>query len=298
MPVQADPAVDARRLLPTDHAYYHYEGSLRRRRAVRQWTALSLIIPSRWGTEKRDIADFAKLYPMNARSVTVTGASFSVLPDVKCVGTRRRVIKPLFRIAAPPRKYIHWPRNVAADPAAANAANWQDVALESGANAASPTSRLECKRRAAMTLQRPGDRVRLTPEHAALRSASARRKDWPIRMGCWTKFGVAIRPSIRARTGHADEEQICALETIESPWPPRDGGITIGRGQAAARGAEPNSELRCQACSAFPCLAHRILDHKNREDVSLVSVRNAARAFGKSRPTARLTRYDRNPWRR
>src|SRR4051812_34792646 len=40
----------------------------------------------------------------------------------------------------------------------------------------------------AMTLQ-PGDRVRLTPEHAAVRSASPRtRKDWAIRIGVVDKI--------------------------------------------------------------------------------------------------------------
>ena len=66
-PVQADPAVDARGLLPTDHAYYHYEGSLTTPPCSEtvDWIVLDHPIE----VDERDIADFAKLYPMNARPV-------------------------------------------------------------------------------------------------------------------------------------------------------------------------------------------------------------------------------------
>jgi hypothetical protein len=52
----------------------------------------------------------------------------------------------------------------------------------------------------------PGDRVRLTPEHAADRSASSRaRKD------CATRPAYVVWGDNR----HADREQICVLEKIE-----------------------------------------------------------------------------------
>jgi hypothetical protein len=69
----------------------------------------------------------------------------------------------------------------------------------------------------AMTLQ-PGDRVRLTPEHAAVRSASARaRKDWPIRTGVVDKIRrhSPCAYVIWGENRHADQEQICVLEKIE-----------------------------------------------------------------------------------
>ena len=69
----------------------------------------------------------------------------------------------------------------------------------------------------AMTLQ-PGDRVRLTPEHAAVRSASSRaRKDWPIRIGVVDKIRRHSRWAyvIWGDNRHADQEQICVLEKIE-----------------------------------------------------------------------------------
>jgi hypothetical protein len=68
-----------------------------------------------------------------------------------------------------------------------------------------------------MTLQ-PGDRVRLKPEHGAVRSASAKaRKDWPIRIGLvhrirrHSPFAYVIWGDNR----YADQEQICVLEKIE-----------------------------------------------------------------------------------
>jgi hypothetical protein len=68
-----------------------------------------------------------------------------------------------------------------------------------------------------MTLQ-PGDRVRLTPEHAAVRSASSRaRRDWPIRIGMVHKIR-RHSPWVYVIWGdnrHADQEQICVLEKIE-----------------------------------------------------------------------------------
>jgi hypothetical protein len=70
--------------------------------------------------------------------------------------------------------------------------------------------------RAAMTLQ-PGDRVRLTPEYAAVRIASARaRRDWPIRIGVVQQIR---RHSLWAYVvwgdnRHADQEQTCVLEKI------------------------------------------------------------------------------------
>jgi hypothetical protein len=69
----------------------------------------------------------------------------------------------------------------------------------------------------AMTLQ-PGDRVRLTPEHAAVRSASPRtRKDWAIRIGVVDKIRRHSRWAyvIWGNNRHADQEQICVLEKIE-----------------------------------------------------------------------------------
>ena len=68
-----------------------------------------------------------------------------------------------------------------------------------------------------MTLQ-PGDRVRLTPEHAAVRSASSRaRKDWPIRIGVVDKIRRHSPWAyvIWGDNRHADQEQICVLEKIE-----------------------------------------------------------------------------------
>ena len=69
----------------------------------------------------------------------------------------------------------------------------------------------------AMTLQ-PGDPVRLTPEHAAVRSASARaRRDWPIRIGMVHKIRrhSPCAYVIWGDNQHADQEQICVLEKIE-----------------------------------------------------------------------------------
>src|SRR3954452_17972520 len=68
-----------------------------------------------------------------------------------------------------------------------------------------------------MTLK-PGDPVQLRPEHAAVRSASARtRKDWLIRIGVvhrirrHSPYAYVIWGDNR----HADQEQICVLEKIE-----------------------------------------------------------------------------------
>jgi hypothetical protein len=71
--------------------------------------------------------------------------------------------------------------------------------------------------RAAMTLQ-PGDRVRLKPEHGAVRSASAKaRKDWSIRIGVVHRIRRHSRCAyvIWGDNRHADQEQICVLEKIE-----------------------------------------------------------------------------------
>jgi carbonic anhydrase len=66
-PVPADPAIDPRGLLPTQRAYYHYEGSLTTPPCSEtvDWIVLTHPIE----VDEDDIARFAKVYPMNARPV-------------------------------------------------------------------------------------------------------------------------------------------------------------------------------------------------------------------------------------
>jgi hypothetical protein len=69
----------------------------------------------------------------------------------------------------------------------------------------------------AMTLQ-PGDRVRLKPKHAAVRSASARaRSGWLIRIGVVHKIRRHSPWAyvVWGDNRHADQEQICVLEKME-----------------------------------------------------------------------------------
>jgi carbonic anhydrase len=67
LPVPANPAIDPGELLPTQRAYYHYEGSLTTPPCSEtvDWIVLAHPIE----VDKDDIARFAKLYPMNARPV-------------------------------------------------------------------------------------------------------------------------------------------------------------------------------------------------------------------------------------
>jgi carbonic anhydrase len=64
-PVSADPAIDPSRLLPTQRAYFHYEGSLTTPPCSEtvDWIVLAQPIE----VDETDIARFGKLYPMNAR---------------------------------------------------------------------------------------------------------------------------------------------------------------------------------------------------------------------------------------
>jgi carbonic anhydrase len=66
-PVPADPAIHPGGLLPTQRAYYHYEGSLTTPPCSEtvDWIVLAHPIE----VDEGDIARFAKLYPMNARPV-------------------------------------------------------------------------------------------------------------------------------------------------------------------------------------------------------------------------------------
>jgi carbonic anhydrase len=66
-PVPADPAIHPGGLLPTQRAYYHYEGSLTTPPCSEtvDWIVLTHPIE----VDEDDIARFAKLYPMNARPV-------------------------------------------------------------------------------------------------------------------------------------------------------------------------------------------------------------------------------------
>jgi carbonic anhydrase len=65
--VPADPAIDARQLLPMQRAYYHYEGSLTTPPCSEtvDWIVLTHPIE----VDEADIARFANLYPMNAHPV-------------------------------------------------------------------------------------------------------------------------------------------------------------------------------------------------------------------------------------
>lgn len=66
-PVRADLGIDPNRLLPAQHGYYHYEGSLTTPPCSQtvDWFLLARHIE----VAEADIARFAKLYPMNARPV-------------------------------------------------------------------------------------------------------------------------------------------------------------------------------------------------------------------------------------
>ncbi len=66
-PAKADAAIDPRKLLPANRAYYRYEGSLTTPPCseVVEWLLLREPIE----VAKADIDAFAKLYPMNARPV-------------------------------------------------------------------------------------------------------------------------------------------------------------------------------------------------------------------------------------
>jgi hypothetical protein len=66
-PVPADPAIDPRGLLPTQRAYYHYEGSLTTPPCSETVDWIVLTHPME--VDEDDIARFAKLFPMNARPV-------------------------------------------------------------------------------------------------------------------------------------------------------------------------------------------------------------------------------------
>ena len=64
-PVAADPAIDPRRMLPAERAYFHYEGSLTTPPCSEtvDWIVFAQPIE----VDESDIARFGKLYPMNAR---------------------------------------------------------------------------------------------------------------------------------------------------------------------------------------------------------------------------------------
>jgi carbonic anhydrase len=66
-PVPADPAIDPNRLLPAQRAYYRYEGSLTTPPCSE--TVDWFVLADRIQVAEADIARFAKLYPMNARSI-------------------------------------------------------------------------------------------------------------------------------------------------------------------------------------------------------------------------------------
>ena len=64
-PVQADPKIEPVRLLPSQRAYFHYEGSLTTPPCSEtvEWIVLAHPIE----VDQADIVRFGKLYPMNAR---------------------------------------------------------------------------------------------------------------------------------------------------------------------------------------------------------------------------------------
>lgn len=66
-PVAIDPAIDPLRLMPAQRAFYHYKGSLTTPPCSEtvDWIVLARPVE----VDERDIARFAKLYPMNARPV-------------------------------------------------------------------------------------------------------------------------------------------------------------------------------------------------------------------------------------
>lgn len=66
-PVVVDPAIDPVRLLPTQRAFYRYKGSLTTPPCSEtvDWIVLARAVE----VDERDIARFARLYPMNARPV-------------------------------------------------------------------------------------------------------------------------------------------------------------------------------------------------------------------------------------
>lgn len=66
-PVAVDPAIDPTRLLPAQHAFYRYKGSLTTPPCSEtvDWIVLARPVE----VDEGDIARFAKLYPMNARPV-------------------------------------------------------------------------------------------------------------------------------------------------------------------------------------------------------------------------------------
>jgi carbonic anhydrase len=66
-PVPADPAIDPRGLLPARRTYYRYEGSLTTPPCSE--TVDWLVLADQIEAAETDIAQFAKLYPMNARPV-------------------------------------------------------------------------------------------------------------------------------------------------------------------------------------------------------------------------------------
>lgn len=70
-PVTLDPAIDSVRLLPAQRAFYHYKGSLTTPPCSEtvDWIVLARPVE----VDERDIAQFAKLYPMNARPVQSRG---------------------------------------------------------------------------------------------------------------------------------------------------------------------------------------------------------------------------------
>ena len=65
--ISADPAIDPRRLLPAERAYFRYEGSLTTPPCSEtvNWIVLAQPIE----VDTADIARFRKLYPMNARPI-------------------------------------------------------------------------------------------------------------------------------------------------------------------------------------------------------------------------------------
>lgn len=66
-PAPADPAIDATALLPPKRAYYRYEGSLTTPPCTETVDWLLFVDPIE--VTSADIAQFARLYPMNARPV-------------------------------------------------------------------------------------------------------------------------------------------------------------------------------------------------------------------------------------
>ena len=73
-PVPADPSIDLSRLLPAQHTYFHYEGSLTTPPCSEtvDWIVLAHPIE----VDEADIARFGKLYPMNSRPVQKRDSRF------------------------------------------------------------------------------------------------------------------------------------------------------------------------------------------------------------------------------